>query len=703
MDAARARSTDRVERYLASAVLGLAASGYLAVAGSGYLDPVTVAGMGAALAARGLWIAGLLRVRIPDRLLVALTLAYLGFYPLDYLYVSRDFLQATVHLVFFLTAARILTARTRRDHFYSGVLAFLQLLAAALVSNHPGFFVFLGLFLLFAIAAFTSAEIHRSMGRPWRVARSGLAWFQWRLAALAVIISVGILWLTAGLFFLLPRTAGAAFRRMAAEREHLPGFSNRVNLGAIGRIKARSNPVMHVRFYDRGGGPQLKWRGGALVDFDGRTWSNPAEPGQVVPLVGGRAVLASDDQRRRVGKRVVYLVNVRAMDSDALFFAGAPEVLNLNAPSIVRTPEDSYRLGTGFNYGVQYEVFASLGEPGLRAGAKLPADARRRSLRLPDVDPQVAALARKVTAGLGSDEARARALESFLRTAYGYTLDLPDEETSDPVADFLFRRRQGHCEYFASAMVVMLRSIGIPARMATGFQGGVLNPISGLQVVRASDAHSWVEAWLPEKGWSSFDPTPPDPNPAPESLWTRFSLYVDAADTFWQEWVMGYDLGRQLSLAERVERSGRRFGLEWTSRLGVSVSQAGDRIEAWIIRYRVALLAGIVLIVLGVRFGPGILRRVKVHRRVKQLRMGQGMVSDATLLYDRMLALLRQRGFEKPSWYTAAEFAKSLPASELALLVGRFTTAYHELRFGGRLDSASELPALLDRMERVRR
>ena len=102
-----------------------------------------------------------------------------------------------------------------------------------------------------------------------------------------------------------------------------------------------------------------------------------------------------------------------------------------------------------------------------------------------------------MTAGAATDLARARASSSACAPDYGYTLELPQQEVADPLADFLFMRRKGYCEYFASAMAVMLRTLGIPSRLVTGFQMGVYNPISDLWVVRASDAHSWVEAWIP--------------------------------------------------------------------------------------------------------------------------------------------------------------------------------------------------------------
>src|SRR5262249_44327080 len=148
----------------------------------------------------------------------------------------------------------------------------------------------------------------------------------------------------------------------------------------------------------------------------------------------------------------------------------------------------------------------------------------------------------------------ARAIERGLRTTYGYTLQLPDRDIPDPLAYFLFTRKKGHCEYFASAMAVMLRSLGIPARLATGFQSGIYNSVSDLWLVRASDAHSWVEAWIPGRGWTTFAPTPPDPSARGGlSIFTSMALYLDAAETFWQQWVVTYDIARQGALAGRVE------------------------------------------------------------------------------------------------------------------------------------------------------
>ena len=115
-------------------------------------------------------------------------------------------------------------------------------------------------------------------------------------------------------------------------------------------------------------------------------------------------------------------------------------------------------------------------------------------------------------------------------------------------------------------MAVMLREMGIPARVVTGFQSGTYNPMTGWHVIRASDAHSWVEAYLNHRGWTTFDPTPPDNRPRGTGLLARLALLGDAADTFWQEWVLNYNRDRQFDLALRLDSSGRSMSLGWLER-----------------------------------------------------------------------------------------------------------------------------------------
>ncbi len=692
-----------VERFFQFSLLGLVASGYLAVAATGFLDAPTIALTTAGLLLRASVIGGLVRLNLSERLTTIVTVVYAVFFPADYFWLSRDFLSATVHLLFFLAVMKILTARSNRDYLYTAVIAFLEMLAAAILSIDFNFFLILALYLLFAIAALTSGEIRRSIEASAVTARGGLKSFCPRLGLLSALVALGILALTGGLFFLLPRTAEAAFSRLIAHRVFLPGFSNQVNLGDIGELKTSSRPVMHIRIDSALKVGPMKWRGGALSDFDGKRWTNPSRQPEIIPVENEHVVLAPAGSG---GRRINYRVELEELENDTLFFAGTPEILDdVRVRELFRTDTASYRPGHAVPQGFHYDVYSLLDDPPESAPVQFPAPvlplaARERYLQLPALESRIAELGRRFAANATGDLARARAVERHLRSDYVYVLELPDREVADPLANFLFVRRKGHCEYFASSMAVMLRSLGIPARLATGFQSGVYNPVSGLWLVRASDAHSWVEAWIPGHGWTTFDPTPADSNAGGFAILGRLALYLDAAGTFWQEWVMTYDVAHQGTLAYHMEQGARRWGIRWSD-TAASLRSGWERYVAVRARHfgwqALAWAAG--LVALGLSAGP-LLRLMRMRQRVERVRRGHASVADATLLYLRMLHILKRRGYQKPPWFTPAEFAASLPRTPLGDSVGEFTGTYNALRFGGHAEAAPRLSTLLDRMER---
>lgn len=601
---------------------------------------------------------------------------------------------AGLHLLLLLAVFLIFKAKPVWAHAVKA-LALAELLAAALLSASAAFFLFLGAFLSFLVATQASEEILRAARGRFQVARGELRGFYWRLGTLIAIIALVIPGVTSGLFFVLPRTAHAAFSRLASERYHLPGFSAEVRLGQIGSILDRGTPAMHVRIVGAAGPMSIKWRGAALSSFDGKRWTAPVGPGETIRVDEDRSILADDDQRRLPGRRITYEVQLEAINSNVLFLAGVPEVLWIASPSITRAPGAVYRLGSAPAQRLRYGAISYLDAP---RPQDRPGDAY---LQLPAVDGRIRALALEATSGYSSDEAKAAALESYLRSNFGYTTGLPSSEPSDPLAYFLFDRKRGHCEYFATSMAVMLRTLGIPSRLVTGFHGGVLNPVTGWYVVRASDAHAWVEAWTPKQGWMTYDPTPSAPRAGEGSRWARLLFYTDAAELFWQNWVVNYDLGRQVTLASRMGNSGLTFGARF-----------GDRIRlAWLQSQAAALeaLRRYGLILLSVLAAAAVLRFAappaaawwNTRRRLRKVHRGEAVASDATLLYVRMLDILKRRGFPKPAWLTPAEFARTLPPSGTAELVAGLTTAYHQLRYGEARDAAPRMAALLQQLERL--
>jgi hypothetical protein len=162
--------------------------------------------------------------------------------------------------------------------------------------------------------------------------------------------------------------------------------------------------------------------------------------------------------------------------------------------------------------------------------------------------------------------------------------------------------------------------------------------------------------------------------------------------------VVGYDAGQQGSLADQLEQRTRRAGVRWFDTLqnlqngwnrGLpSVARAVLRGSGWLAAAVVFWLAA-----------PRILRLLRTRRRVWAVRRGKASVADATLLYQKMLQVLKRHGYQKPAWFTPVEFAASLPRDGLGMAVGEFTAAYNALRFGGKPDAAHRMSVLLDELE----
>jgi transglutaminase-like putative cysteine protease len=687
---ARTRTISPIERFFQFSLLGLVASGYFALAASGALDRPTLILTCAALLARGAWVAGLLDIEIPAQVASLLALTYVAFFPFDLYLLSRDFLTATVHAVCFLASIKVLTARNNRDYLYTGAISFIELVAAALLSAKPTFFLWLGIYVICAIAAFMSAEIRRGLDRHQQTVSSTKGRVAWRLAGVAFAAGAGILVLTAGLFLIVPRTARVAAMLLPGT-PRLTGFSNVVDLGGFGKISRDDRAVLHILSYSRALPSGLRWRGGALSRFDGKKWDEPPRAGTFLPVTRGSAVVADAYQlSRRDGRRLLYRVEVQNSELGTLFVAGIPEFVNVDAPRLLLTPEDSLRVLAPPRETLRYEVSAHSGPP---LAWPLTYAERRRYLALPPIDVRIWSLARE-WAGEGSPLEQSLRIQQRLQKDFKYTLDGPEKPAKDPLADFLFVRKEGYCEYFASAMAVMLRALNIPSRVATGFQSGYYNDVSGLYVVRASDAHAWVEGWIEGRGWTTFDPTPVGAGSNNAGIFSRINMYLDAADHAWQEWVVSYNIDQQVAIAARFEGAlrelngaGSRPGASWLT----------DTVT-WTKAWGVPIIVGILLAIAGIFFGPGLWQALRRRTHVRRIQRSGGSARDASLLYEAMLNRLAKRGFEKPGWFTPNEFAAHLPAEEKRRVM-EFTRVYNAIRFGGDAAATTHLASMLQEFE----
>jgi protein-glutamine gamma-glutamyltransferase len=622
-------------------------------------------------------------------------------------------LNATIHLVLFTAVIKVFSARTHRDYAYLATLSFLMILASAILTVNTAYLAFFILYVLFAISTLISYEIKRSLEGTTNTVKGPFETFSRNRPALeralgktTAGLALGIIVLASLLFFMIPRYRSGYLTGLGMHPQNISGFSESVDLGDLGRI-LRSGSVV-LRVLPEGNPRQyqdLKWRGVALNSFDGKHWYNdntqqtPLEPHANDQFILPREPGGGD----RPEHLLRYKVLLSSISSDVLFAAALPRklvgkihMLALDETESLHNPQHAFSP-------IQYEVFSQVGIPpaaALRADLdSYPADFRRLYLRLPPkLDPRIKELAENITPTASNNYDRSLEIQNYLRNNFGYTLDPPHIEPSDPIGSFLFVSKQGYCEYFASAMAIMLRTIGVPARLVNGFQTGSYNRFGKDFVVRARDAHSWVEVYFPRYGWIQFDPTPPDPHPVIASEWDD---YLDALDLFWSEWVINYDFSHQIQLAQQVELDSRQFqqGFHGHVRhlrrwLVGQASQIGALLTA---NKSLVLLAmsSVLILLLFMEKGWG-LAELK-FRWAWGLQNTDKLLSpqEATMTYQRFLNIVGRRGYQKEASETPKEFAHKLLGSPLGERAAEFTRLYNATRYGREPLSLARLQTVL--------
>ena len=704
-----------IDRYFEIALYSLVLTGFATLASTGGLDLPTLVLASGAILFRGYCVATRQVLLIPERWTTVLTLTYVVFYLADYFVISRAFVSSAVHLVLFVLVVRLFSARRDRDHYFLAVVAFLMVLVAAVLTVDSTFLLAFSSFLLTAVVTFILMEMRRSSASSaFQSAPSDTSLSRQMGVSLTRVTPALVLLIAlaaAVIFFVLPRVSSGYLSAYTPTSEIATGFSDRVQLGRIGEIQQSSALVMHIQIDgDSRGAYDLKWRGVALSLFDGTTWSNPYEHLLVPRSPGGLFILSSAAEARTGERLVHYRVLMEPIANNVFFLA--PEALNLAGNYRLVSRDDA---GAVFDTDLErpvstYNAESNVAQPRpaeLRNTAQeYPPAVLLNYLQLPRLDPRVTPLAEQITAAESNNYDKAVALERYLRMHYGYTLQLGRSARRDPLAYFLFERKQGHCEYFASAMAVMLRTLKIPSRVVNGFRTGEFNDVTSQYLVRASNAHSWVEAYFPRYGWISFDPTPAAPAQV-RTGWSRLALYTDAMASFWREWVVSYDVSHQYILGQRAAQGGTQWirkmrrwerlqyeaWLEAARRTGRAVSLAPWRWGG------IALVMG-ALLVLGAYSGR--LWRAICRRRVAARPERSPRVA-ATIWYERALRMLAKRGWQKSPAQTPAEFVAGLKDDTVRGALARFAEHYERARFGGSAEDAARLPEVYEEVAEASR
>ena len=731
------------DRFYRTALFFLVLTSVITLVATGKLDLFSTIAAPVFVLYKGLrWWRGF-PAELPQAMATRLVVSYLFFFPIDTIFLSRSFvaaslnpnlystLVASVHFLLFVTVVRLYSATTDRDALFLSMLAFAGVLASAIFTVDTYFLALFFIFLFFSVAAFTGLEIRRgATGSLFPVLSSNgpnERRFYRALSLVSLSLTLGAIFFGAVLFFVFPRFSAGYFARSGFRPSLMTGFTDDVTLGDIGELKKDNTVVLRVKTGAPVQYPMLRWRGIALSTFDGKRWFSPRlTPANHYPGPDGWIAIGKPaDLQVPPAAELHFTALMEPMGSDAVF---APaQVLRLRGnfsgdattyfSSIQRSRLITDGAGSISN---PFRNFAQIRYDGVSllpvarpaqarfADSNYPQQIRETYLQLPVLDPRIPDLARRVTASVDNPFDKAIAVESYLRSNFGYTLVLTGKPGDDPLAHFLFETKAGHCEYFASAMAIMLRSVGIPSREVNGFLPGEYNELGGDYIVRASDAHSWVEAYFPGSGWLIFDPTPA----APESTGgyqTSLGKYVDWMELSWREWVIDYDLTHQMQLSRMM----RQNSADWTVTTRVKFRNLENRsIKALVAWQRshsrlslvVPALAALLLLVL--RF-PWIRALFDWLSLIWQTNLSSDQRNNpqlASRLYSELLRVLARRGLTRSEAQTPMEFADSLALQPaLAPAVREFTVLYAQARFGGAACDASRLRALLEKIRSVPR
>jgi protein-glutamine gamma-glutamyltransferase len=728
-----------LDRYFIFSSYSMFMTGYVMLASTGQLDVFSLGLFGIVLGAG--WLIDTERVNwsVGHRSANWLMAGGLTFVITEWYALGVSPVTMTLHFVFFAAALKLLRRKAARDWIWLYVVTFCQVLMTAGMMVSTTFLFLVIVYLFAATSAFIGYEMRRSASAfaannpsrrgtveyrkeidRSRIEAPGLG----SLPVFSACALAAILMLAAPLFLAMPRVSRGFSRSGMLHGESLSGFSDSVRLGEVAQVKLNPQVVMRVRVKILRGDNRrtLRWRGVTLDNYDGQTW-NYTGPKPAPLKRGGDGFHLSEaewgygDTEQRFFLEPLAIDTVFAAPQPRLI-TGLPDLTRDQGDGLWTSPHDYYKLDYTVLSDTEEISDEKLAEENSRA---YPSEIQRRYLQLPENhDQRIDELAAEVTRGAATNVEIARRIENYLRTAYGYTLDLRRVEDGDPVADFLFNTREGHCEYFASAMVLMLRARRVPARLVNGFQTGEYNEAADVYTVRQSDAHSWVEVYFPRHGqsgvWAPFDPTPA----AGQSVyggglaaWLRH--HREAMEMFWLEHVIGFDTNKQFSIAGAAQRwvsslfSSYKWDMpsqliDWLAKLARQGESRKDRGAASGGRqpeanpsgaggHKLALALSAVALAVAAAFS---------WRRYGQSWRRNGRhdgAASAVAFYQEMLRALERAGHKRAHHQTPAEYAEQLRMPAVA----EITTIYQQVRFGDRVLGDDEIARVSFLLREVKR
>jgi protein-glutamine gamma-glutamyltransferase len=721
---------------------------YLAMTTGGTLSPIMSLGGFTALIASWWWEPPRIKYERWSWIWTVLSIFALVYSVLTAI-VTGDLLGVGAQFLVWLIVAKAYNRRAARDWQQMYLLAFLMLVAGSVLNAELTYgLAFLG-FVISSTWALTLFHLRREMEDNLLVKHAADRASErvevrrildsrrivgGRFFVGTAALSFGVFLGAAIVFLALPRV-GFGFFLKSRGGLSLAGFSDGVKLGGHGVIKDDPTVVMRVEMSSKYGGrgaPDIHWRGVAFDRYrDGQwsrtvghspttrqtleSWNRPRERRTL--LWAGRAlpVIEIEALTQTAVKQEIWL---DPLDSDVLFGASNPRVVEYPRTQRRRKlpieSNDEIRLEHGAT--IHYTVYSELETPSadqLRAapagplppGYEIYVDNSTTQMKTSPppkrpITQRTRDLALQITAPFSNNYDKAVAIQQYLTKTYTYTLELAEPGKQEAVDFFLFTRKKGHCEFFASAFAVLAREANIPVRQVNGFLGGEWNEYQSYVAVRAGDAHSWAEVYFPDGGsfreagkivpsgrWVTFDPTPAsDRNQMSRGgsgIRARIGRFLDTLKFQWSKWVIEYDLSSQLALFKGI---GRQLKAAATAVKNALVDAKDWLLEHW---WALAILVLSIVGIIVLRRRRGVLPLATAGPRRVRTR------STVAEIYDAVGKQLGKRGASREAAETPREHARRLVGrgDAWAPAVAELTDLYYAAEWGGKRDPAAEAAA----------
>ena len=646
---------------------------------------------------------------------------------IDLTVVSRDLLPAGIHFLVVLLDIKLLTLQQRRDYRHLYAISLMAILASAALTTDAWYIPIFLLYLLAAVWTLLLYHLTQETVEPSAVvAPAGTAAcrttfpcrithrFFWLTNGTAVLTIA----LTLTIFFLIPRIGAGILQKTSGEALRTTGFSDRVDLGTIGSVKQDPQIVMRVELPDQPAveKDRLYLRGLAYDQYDGRSWSHSGTYRRALSLVADGTFLARPAGSRPQSSLSIPTIPIRqdilleTLDTAVLFAAPFAELVSGEFLTVQADAMGGLHLpfppSSRIRYSVTSQVPQLVADERVASILAYPDSIRSHYLQVPAGSQQVAELAHRVTQQATTPFGRTLAIQQHLLENYRYSLEDDTATLSHPLEEFLFTRKTGYCEHYATAMVVMLRTEGIPARLVTGFLATEWNEYGGYFTVRQRDAHAWVEVFFPYSGWIIMDPTPTINTIPGTNRWNSIRRLGESVRLQWDRLFVRYSAKDQLAVVYGVREGSHVFREKvslWGSLLSAPIGQFFSRLTHMARMFQPGMLGlatgvivvGLALLLLMLRDRIGLWATTHLPSSHPQLAIVQ--------LYTRMVLTVERHGVSKPPAATASEFARLIEREwkTAGPMVAEVIALYHQGRFSRTPLTPDELSRAAEQVGRL--